>query len=156
LSDDNVSWDLSGIWSVNDGVNLYARIATGFRGASVQPAGPFGAQSVAEPETNTSYEVGVKADLWDRTAKVYFNLFHYEVKDQQLTAVGGANNAVRLLNANKTVGQGAELDFQAYLTDNLLMTLAQVSMTPKSTTTIFQWGSALPAPSPTRSWADSP
>jgi iron complex outermembrane recepter protein len=123
LSDDNVSWDLSGIWSVNDGVNLYARIATGFRGASVQPAGPFGAQSVAEPETNTSYEVGVKADLWDRTAKVYFNLFHYEVKDQQLTAVGGANNAVRLLNANKTVGQGAELDFQAYLTDNLLMTL---------------------------------
>ena len=122
LSDDNVSWDLSGMYSVNDGVNLYARIATGFRGASVQPAGPFGNQSVAEPETNTSYEVGVKADLWDRRAKLYFNLFHYEVKDQQLTAVGGANNAVRLLNANKTVGQGAELDFQAYLTPDLLVT----------------------------------
>jgi iron complex outermembrane receptor protein len=123
LSDDNVSWDLSGMWSVNDEVNLYARVATGFRGASVQPAGPFGAQSVAEPETNTSYEVGVKADLWDRRAKLYFNLFHYEVKDQQLTAVGGANNAVRLLNADKTIGQGAELDFQAYLTPDLLVTL---------------------------------
>jgi iron complex outermembrane recepter protein len=123
LSDDNVSWDLSGIWSVNDEVNLYARVATGFRGASVQPAGPFGAQSVAEPETNTSYEVGVKADLWDRRAKLYFNLFHYEVKDQQLTAVGGANNAVRLLNADKTIGQGAELDFEAYLTPDLLVTL---------------------------------
>ena len=123
LSDDNVSWDLSGIWSVNDDVNLYARVATGFRGASVQPAGPFGAQSVAEPETNTSYEVGVKADLWDRRAKLYFNLFHYEVKDQQLTAVGGANNAVRLLNADKTIGQGAELDFEAYLTPDLLVTL---------------------------------
>jgi len=123
LSDDNVSWDLSGLWSVTDSVNLYARIATGFRGASVQPAGPFGAQSVAEPETNTSYEVGVKADLWDRRAKLYFNVFHYEVKDQQLTAVGGASNAVRLLNADKTVGQGAELDFEAFLTDDLLMTL---------------------------------
>jgi iron complex outermembrane receptor protein len=123
LSDDNVSWDLSGMWSVNDDVNLYARVATGFRGASVQPAGPFGAQSVAEPETNTSYEVGVKADLWDRRAKLYFNLFHYEVKDQQLTAVGGANNAVRLLNADKTIGQGAELDFEAYLTPDLLVTL---------------------------------
>ena len=54
---------------------------------------------------------------------MYFNLFHYEVKDQQLTAVGGANNAVRLLNADKTVGQGAELDFEAYLTPQLLMTL---------------------------------
>ena len=69
---------------------------------------------MAEPETNTSLEVGVKADLWDRRAKIYFNLFRYEVKDQQLTAVGGANNAVRLLNAEETVGQGAELDFEAY------------------------------------------
>jgi iron complex outermembrane receptor protein len=59
----------------------------------------------------------------DHVASVYYNLFHYEVKDQQLTAVGGANNAVRLLNAKKTVGQGAELDVQAYLTKNLLMTL---------------------------------
>jgi len=123
LSDDNVSWDLSGMWSVNADVNLYARIATGFRGASVQPAGPFGGQSVAEPETNMSYEVGVKADLWDRRAKLYFNLFHYEVSDQQLTAVGGASNAVRLLNADKTIGQGAELDFEAFLTNDLLMTL---------------------------------
>jgi iron complex outermembrane receptor protein len=37
--------------------------------------------------------------------------------------VGGANNAVRLLNADKTVGQGAELDLQAYVTPNLLVTL---------------------------------
>jgi iron complex outermembrane receptor protein len=123
LSDDNVSWDLSGTYSVNDSINLYARVATGFRGASVQPASAFGNQSVADPETNTSYELGIKADLLDRVASVYFNVFHYEVKDQQLTAVGGANNAVRLLNANKTVGQGAELDVQAYLTSALLMTL---------------------------------
>jgi iron complex outermembrane receptor protein len=123
LSDSDVSWDLAGTWSVNDEVNLYARIAKGFRSASVQPAGPFGNQSVAEPETNTSLEVGVKADLWDRRAKLYFNLFRYEVKDQQLTAVGGANNAVRLLNADETVGQGAELDFEALLTPRLLVTL---------------------------------
>ena len=123
LSDSNVSWDLAGTFSVNEAVNLYARVAKGFRAASVQPAGPFGNQSVAEPETNTSIEVGVKADLLDRRAKLYFNLFRYEVKDQQLTAVGGANNAVRLLNAEETVGQGAELDFEAYLTPQLLVTL---------------------------------
>jgi iron complex outermembrane recepter protein len=123
LSDDNISWDLAGTYSMTDDVNLYARLAKGFRGASVQPAGPFGNQSVAEPETNTSLELGVKADLWDRRAKIYFNVFRYEVKDQQLTAVGGASNAVRLLNAAETVGQGAELDFQAYLTPKLLVTL---------------------------------
>ena len=123
LSDSNVSWDLSGMYSLSADVNLYARIATGFRSASVQPAGPFGNQSVAEPETNTSLEVGMKADLWDRRANLSFNVFRYEVKDQQLTAVGGANNTVRLLNAKETVGQGAELDLQAYLTPQLLLTL---------------------------------
>jgi iron complex outermembrane receptor protein len=123
LSDNKVSWDVSGTFAVNDDVNLYARVATGFRGASVQPAGPFGNQSVAEPETNTAIEVGVKADLLDRRATLAFNIFRYEVKDQQLTAVGGASNAVRLLNAAETVGQGAELDLQAYLTPKLLVTL---------------------------------
>ena len=123
LDDSKVSWDLSGTYSLNDSVNLYARVATGFRGASVQPASAFGNQSIAEPETNTSVEVGVKADLLDRRAKLYFNVFRYEVKDQQLTAVGGASNAIRLLNADKTVGQGAELDFQAYVTPKLLVTL---------------------------------
>src|SRR5262249_37741979 len=109
--------------SINDSVNVYARVATGFRGASVQPASAFGNQSVADPETDTSYEVGIKADLLDRMASVYFNVFHYEVKDQQLTAVGGASNSIRLLTGDKTVGQGAELDVQAYLPKDLLVTL---------------------------------
>ena len=39
--------------------------------------------------------------------------------------MGGATNANILLNADKTIGQGFELDFEAYLTDNLLVTLAQ-------------------------------
>lgn len=123
LSDSKVSWDLSGTYALTESVNLYSRIATGFRGASVQPASAFGNQSVAEPENNTSVEIGLKADLLDRRAKLFFNLYRFEVKDQQLTATGGANNNVRLLNSDETVGQGAELDLQAYLTPNLLMTL---------------------------------
>jgi len=50
-------------------------------------------------------------------------VFYYRVKDQQLTAVGGAANANILLNAEKTVGKGFELDMQAYVLDNLLLTL---------------------------------
>jgi iron complex outermembrane receptor protein len=123
LSDSKVSWDLSGTYQLTESVNLYSRIATGFRGASVQPASQFGNQSVAGPEDNTSFEVGIKADLLERRAKLFFNLYRYEIEDQQLTAVGGANNAVRLLNSDKTVGQGAELDLQAYLTPRLLATL---------------------------------
>jgi iron complex outermembrane receptor protein len=121
--DSKVSWDVSGTYALSKAVNLYARVATGFRASSVQGASAFNGQSVAAPETNTSYEAGVKADLLGGRARVNFGVFHYVVKDQQLTAVGGAANANILLNAKKAVGQGFELDGQAFLTDNLLATL---------------------------------
>ncbi|BDU16314.1 TonB-dependent receptor [Lysobacter auxotrophicus] len=121
--DKKFSWDLSATYEINDDVNFYGRVATGYRGSSIQAAGAFNRMSVAGPETSTSYEVGVKADLWNNRARINAGVFYYEVKDQQLTAVGGAANANILLNADKSVGQGFEMDFQAYLTDNLLVTL---------------------------------
>jgi len=122
-SDNKLSWDISGTYALDRDVKLYARIANGFRAASVQGAGAFNSQSVAKPETSTSYEAGIKADLLDRKARLSFGAFKYEIKDQQLTAVGGAANANILLNAKKTEGQGFEMDLQAYLTPNLLATI---------------------------------
>jgi iron complex outermembrane receptor protein len=121
--DNRTTWDLSGTYALDKGTNLYARIATGFRASSVQGASAFNDQSVAKPETNTSYEAGVKADLLDGRARINVGVFYYEVKDLQLTAVGGAANSNILLNAKKASGQGFELDAQAYLTDQLLATL---------------------------------
>jgi iron complex outermembrane receptor protein len=121
--DKKFNWDLSGTFEINDDVNLYARVATGYRGSSIQAASAFNGKSVAEPETSTSFDAGIKADLWDKRARINAGIFYYEVQDQQLTAVGGSQNANILINADKTVGQGFELDFQAYLTENLLFTL---------------------------------
>lgn len=121
--DKKFNWDLSATYAVNDDVNLYGRVATGFRGSSIQAAGAFNDKTVAGPETVLSFEAGVKADFWDKRARISAGLFHYRVKDQQLTAVGGTGNANVLLNAEKSIGQGFELDLQAYLTDNLLVTL---------------------------------
>lgn len=121
--DTKFNWDLSGTYAVSKGINLYARAATGFRASSVQGASAFNGKSVATPETNTSIEAGFKADLLDGRARVNFGVFHYTVKDLQLTAVGGAGNANVLLNAKKAVGQGFELDAQALLTDQLMASI---------------------------------
>ncbi len=122
--DKKVNWDASATYAVNDDVNVYGRVATGFRGSSIQSAGAFNEKTVASPETVLSFELGMKADLWDNRARVNASVFHYEVKDQQLTAVGGATgNANILLNAEKSTGKGFEVDIQAWLTDSLLVTL---------------------------------
>jgi len=122
--DKKFNWDFSATYAVNDTVNVYGRVATGFRGSSIQSAGAFNNKTVADPETVLSFEAGVKADFWDNRARLNASVYHYRVKDQQLTAVGGVDgNANILLNADKSVGKGFELDLQAYLTDNLLVTL---------------------------------
>lgn len=120
----NVSGDFSGTYSVSKATNFYGRVATGFRAPSIQGRLSFGdALSVANSEKVTSIEGGVKSDLLDGRARVSFGLFQYAMKNQQLTAVGGAANFNQLINADKVTGRGAEMDLQAFVTDNLLMTL---------------------------------
>ncbi|WP_058835493.1 TonB-dependent receptor [Luteimonas abyssi] len=119
---DDISWDASAVYAVNDDTNLYARVAKGFRAPSIQGRLAFGGVSTADSEEVISYEVGFKTDFWDGRARAGLNLFRYDVDGQQLIAVGGATNQAILLNADKTLGQGIELDLQAWLTDNLLVT----------------------------------
>ena len=124
VSGHKVTGDLAATWSVSKDTNLYARVATGYRGASILPASAFNPQSDAAPETNTSYEAGVKSELFDRRARITADVFHYDVKNQQLTAVGGATNSTLLLSAKKSMGQGFEMTLDAYLSDNLLLNLS--------------------------------
>lgn len=119
-SDGKFNWDLSGTYALDKNTNLYARAATGFRASSIQSASAFNGKSVADPETNTSVEAGIKADLFDRRARINFGVFHYQVKDLQLTAVGGSANSNVLLNAKKATGSGFEIDMQALLTERLM------------------------------------
>jgi iron complex outermembrane recepter protein len=122
LNDSKPSGDVSVLYKVNPDTNVYARIATGYRGSSVQPASAFGAQSLAGQEDTVSYEAGVKADLLDKRARVSFSVFHYDVKNLQLTEVGGGGNTNTLKVAKKAQGQGVELNLDAYLTPSLLVT----------------------------------
>jgi len=120
---DDLSWDASAVFELNPETNLYARVARGFRAPSIQGRLAFGGVTKADSETVLSFETGIKADLFDRRARLGFNLFHYRVDDQQMSAIGGNVNSIILINAERSVGQGFELDLQAYLADNLLVTL---------------------------------
>ena len=123
-SDTDVSWDLSAVYALNDAVNVYGRVARGFRAPSIQGRLLFGnTVSVADSETSLSLEAGIKADLFEQRARLGFAVFDYTVDDLQLTAVGGAANFNTLINAKEANGQGFELDLEALLTDRLSVTV---------------------------------
>lgn len=121
--DTKTTWDLAGTYSLSKDTNLYARVATGFRASAILPASEFGALSRTRPETTTSFELGVKSDLWDRRARVAATVFRYDTKDLQLTEVGGGGNSNTVKSADKVVGEGVELNLELLPTDNLFITL---------------------------------
>lgn len=124
-SDSRVTWDVTGTYVANDQVNWYARVATGFRAPSIQGRLLFGdTVSVADSETSISYEGGIKSTVLDGRARINFNIFSYTVDDAQLTAVGGQANFNQVINADKANGKGFELDIQAMLTPDLMVTLS--------------------------------
>ena len=71
--------------------------------------------SHANSETVLSVEAGLKAESADRRLRYALTVFHYQLDDPQLTAVGGVNNASQLLNADRADGKGFELEFDSKL-----------------------------------------
>lgn len=122
--DSKTNWDLSTTYKLSDKVNLYGRIATGYRASSIQGRILFCADfeggvnpatncvSVAKPEDMTSGEIGLKTILADQRLRFNLTAYTYEVKGQQITAVGGKYNTATLLNADKTQGYGFESELE--------------------------------------------
>ncbi len=127
VSDEQVSWDLSLMYTLSDSWNVYGRVANGFRAPSIQgrniaffDANPF---SVAESETILSYELGFKSLLAGDRVRLNGAVYYYTIDDMQLSAIGGNTNSNVLVNADKGVGTGIDLDTEIVLTDNFIVTL---------------------------------
>ncbi|MFI5166311.1 MAG: TonB-dependent receptor [Thermoanaerobaculales bacterium] len=128
---DNVSWDLSATYKASPDLNVYGRLATGYRGPSIQGRILFAADfsggtdpatnavSVAKAETIKSAEVGIKSILADQRLRLNLAAYIYQMDNQQLTAVGGKYNVATLLNANRTDGHGFEADIEYIASANV-------------------------------------
>ncbi|MBU1617987.1 MAG: TonB-dependent receptor [Gammaproteobacteria bacterium] len=123
VDDGQVSWELSSNYRLTDKTSLYGRLANGFRAQSIQgrdvafEAPP----SVAESETITSVEVGAKSDLLDDSLRLNGALFYYNIDDIQLSAIGGATQGNQLINADRGVGYGFEVDAEWRATKSLVL-----------------------------------
>lgn len=126
VSDEQVSWDLSLLFALNDGWNVYGRVANGFRAPSIQgrniaffDPNPF---SIADSETILSYEIGFKSLLAGDRVRLNGAVYYYTIDDMQLSAIGGNANSNVLVNADQGVGMGVDVDTEIVLTDNFVLT----------------------------------
>ncbi len=119
----DVSFNVSATYAATEDMNLYARVARGYRAPSIQGRLVFGdTLSVAKKETVMSYEAGVKGTAAEGRLRFDADVFYYRASDLQVTAVGGGANFNRLLNADKATGYGFEFNAEAEPVERLLLT----------------------------------
>ncbi|RDV27382.1 TonB-dependent receptor [Alteromonas aestuariivivens] len=124
VDDGQVSFELSANYKLTDDASLFARYANGFRAQTIQGRDVAfeGSPSVADAETINSVELGIKSDLLDNTLRLNAAAYYYQIDDMQFSAIGGGNNFTALVNADKGVGYGFEVDAKWLATDSLTLT----------------------------------
>lgn len=114
-------WDyrLSVDYRFSPEVLAYATIATGYKAGGVGPR-PFNAAQARGfgPEKLTSYEIGIKTDLFDRMVRLNLAGFYNDFKDAQLTLLscpqfGGPGPCALPQNAGNAKVKGFEVELFA-------------------------------------------
>ena len=121
VDDDEIGWEVSLNYALDDNQSLFARVADGFRGQTIQgrDVAFLQAPTSAEPETIISFETGWKGTLFEDRLYVNAAAFFYEVDDIQLSVIGGDGNVNRVVNAREGEALGFEIDFDFLATENL-------------------------------------
>ena len=114
-----LTWNAMARYAFDRDISVYARAASGYRSGGFNPSDT--PPLVAfKPETLTSYELGLKSELFDR--RVRFNLAGYYNKYKNLAVVtpipSGAAFNTKIINAGRVDYLGAEIEGQAILTNN--------------------------------------
>jgi iron complex outermembrane receptor protein len=117
------SWDVSALYELADDVNVYARVARGFRGPTIQGRSAVFATAftTADSETIMSYEVGFKSEPFSNL-RLNASAFHWQVDDIQLNGNDVNGNGV-LFNANEATAWGVEGEIEWRPIRNISFTL---------------------------------
>lgn len=123
---DQFTWNLMAAYDLREHMNVYGRIATGYRSGGFNSQDPVipGTKELAsfDPESVISYEIGLKSELFDRrfrlNASAYHNIYtDLAVNIPRVDAPPGTF-ATRVGNAGEVTYTGFDIETQAILNDN--------------------------------------
>ncbi len=122
---DEITWRLVLNYELSDTAMTYASVATGFLAGGFSETCSQKATCIPyDPETNTNYEIGYKADLLDSRLRLNVAVFYTEFEDLQRNQVfrfvgadGNPNQETITLNAGKSNSKGVEVETTWLVTD---------------------------------------
>jgi iron complex outermembrane receptor protein len=127
FKNDQLDWRVALDYQFNDDIMVYTSAATGYRAGGFNARPYFPSQATPHvPETITSYELGVKADLFDNKLRANLAGFFFDYEDIVLLStfcsdlpVGQQTPCLRPSNVGSAEVKGVELELYFTPTDNL-------------------------------------
>ncbi|MDR2214902.1 MAG: TonB-dependent receptor [Nevskiaceae bacterium] len=129
FSGNKTDYNFTATWKFTQDINVYFATGSGFKGGGVVPRPFFPEQArTFDPETVTSYELGLKSFLFDRRVRLNVSVYHNIYNDIQLTLAscpdftpGGAPAPCAMpANVGDAKVQGGELELEARLGNAML------------------------------------
>ncbi len=99
-------------WQPVNAVNLYGSVTRGFTSGGYNTEASTAAIAAVPfaPETVTNYEVGLKAQLWDKRLRANLAVFHEKYADKQELYFHTPTQVLTIVNASAATMNGAEIE----------------------------------------------
>jgi len=104
-------WKATAEYDVNPDILAYATVATGYKAGGVADRQAAGDLRFYKPETNISYEAGIKTRLLENTLSLNLTAFWTDYKDLQIAFVN-PDNPAQILNKNAGKSRSRGLEFE--------------------------------------------
>ncbi|MBL8551341.1 MAG: TonB-dependent receptor [Hyphomonadaceae bacterium] len=132
FTNDRLDWRVALDYRFTEDLMVYTQVATGYRAGGFNARPFFPSQATPHvPETITSYEVGVKTDLFGDKLRLNGAVFYFDYNDIVLNStfcadlpVGQQAPCLRPTNVGSAEVQGVELEAYFYPTDNFSIDLS--------------------------------
>ena len=108
-----------------DEISTYLKVATGFKSGGFNGVSSTNADFVRgfDPETMTTYELGLKSRFWDQRLQLNATVFYNDYEDYQADVYVPEALGIGVVNAGQATSSGLELELTALVTDGLELTL---------------------------------
>ncbi|MDY0065680.1 MAG: TonB-dependent receptor [Steroidobacteraceae bacterium] len=134
----NTNWLASANYKFTDDIMGFARISTGYKAGGFSPRSDRPVQF--KPEEATAYELGLKAEWFDRRLRTNLAVFYTDYKDLQVQQFrsGSGGATADTVNAAAATIKGFEIEMIAILAEGLTLDAAYGYTDPEYDKYIFR------------------
>ncbi len=111
----HTDWDASVTYKFTPGINVYAKASTGYLAGGSLAGFNF------KPETNASYEIGLKSEFFDHKLRANIVGFYEHIRNVQITEFD-TTHGTYIINGGGENIQGVELETRAIVAPGLQLT----------------------------------